>query len=74
MKMFSREVNLGDVTPLRLSLSSVTSYALIDLFRSRLMVSSKVSQVVFVHVLYKFSVIFGTLLFILVICRSQMEL
>jgi hypothetical protein len=75
LKMLYREVNLGEVTPFCLSLSSATSQALIDLFRPCPIVSSKVFQFVFLHLVYKFSVIFAILLlFILVTCRRQMDL
>jgi hypothetical protein len=54
------------------SSSFVTSYTLIGLLRPRILVSSKVFEVVFV-LLFQFSIIFGILLLVILVqCRSQL--
>ena len=54
------------------SSSSVTSQALIDLFRPRLIVFSKFFQV-FVHLLYNSALLLDILTFVLVTCCSQLD-
>jgi len=57
------------------SSSSLLSSSLFDLFRPRLIDSSKLSQVAFYNFVYKFNIIFALLLLsILVTCRYQFDL